>query len=113
MHEMSLAAEIVRLCAERAAAEGAVRVVSVGLALGRLGHVEPEALTFCLGSAARGTPLDGARFDLALKDGRAWCFDCGTEVALGARGAPCPACGGHALRLIAGEELNVTTMEIA
>lgn len=113
MHEMSLAAEIVRMCAERAATERAARVVSVGLALGRLGHVEPEALAFCLGSAARGTALDGARFDLVLCDGRAWCFDCGTEVAIGARDAPCPGCGGHALRLTAGEELRVTAMEIA
>lgn len=112
MHEMSLSLSLVDLVAARAAAEGARRVLSVGVEVGALGHVEPQALAFCLQSAARGTALEGARFDIAVPEGQAWCFTCATEVPVAHRAAPCPRCGGHELRLSKGEELRVTTMEI-
>lgn len=112
MHEMSLSLSLVDLVSRHAAAEGARRVVSVGVEVGALGHVEPQALAFCLQSAARGTVAEGARFDIAVPPGRAWCFGCNGEVPLAARGAPCPACGGFDLRIARGEELKVTSMEI-
>lgn len=112
MHEMSLSLSLVDLVSGRAAAEGARRVLSVGVEVGALGHVEPQALAFCLESAARGTALDGARFEISTPQGKAWCFTCATEVPLAHRAAPCPGCGGHELRLSQGEELRVTTMEI-
>lgn len=112
MHEMSLAAEIVRICADRAAAEGAVRVTEVGIAVGALGHVEPEALAFCLESAARGTCLDGAAFAIDRRPGSAFCPACGAVVEIRARGGDCPACGGPTLRATGSDELNVTHMEI-
>jgi len=113
MHEMSLALALVGLVEDRARREGAARVLTVGVAVGRLGHVEPEALAFCLDGAARGTLVEGARFAIEERPGRAWCFDCAAEVGLERRGAPCPGCGGQALRVAGGEELRVTTMEIA
>jgi hydrogenase nickel incorporation protein HypA/HybF len=110
---MSLSLSLVDMVAARAAAEGAQRVIRVGVEVGALGHVEPQALAFCLESAARGTLLEGTRFEIDTPDGRAWCFDCAAEVPVASRAEPCPRCGGHALRLSQGEELKVTEMEIA
>jgi len=112
MHEMALAQSIVTMVADRANAEGARAVRRIGIAVGALGHVEPEALAFCLDSAARGSPLQGAVFDIATPTGRAYCFDCMGEVTIDARGRPCPGCGGFALRIASGDELKVTHMEI-
>lgn len=112
MHEMSLAQAIVTMVAARARAEGAAAVRRIGLSVGALGHVEPEALTFCLASAVRGTLLEGAAFEVATPPGRAFCFDCAHEVTIAARGQPCPGCGGHALRVAGGDDLRVTHMEI-
>lgn len=112
MHEMSLAAEIVRMCAARAAAEGAVRVAQVGIAVGALGHVEPDALVFCLQSAARGTRLEGAAFAIDRRPGRAFCPACAAVVEIRARGDDCPACGGPTLPATGGDDLRVTHMEI-
>lgn len=112
MHEMALAQTIVAMVAERARAEGSVAVRRIGIAVGALGHVEPEALAFCLQSAVRGSALEGAIFDISTPPGRGDCFDCMAEVAIAARGRPCPGCGGYALRIAAGDELKVTHMEI-
>jgi hydrogenase nickel incorporation protein HypA/HybF len=82
MHEMALAQSIVTMVAERARAEGACVVRRVGLAVGALGHVEPEALAFCLDSAALGSAIEGVTFDIATPPGRAYCFDCMGEVTI-------------------------------
>jgi len=112
MHEMSLSVSLVDLVASRATAEGAHRVLRVGVEVGALGHVEPAALAFCLDSAARGTVLEGAEFDIMVPPGQAWCFACCRDVPVMARGEGCPDCGGHELRIARGEVLKVTTMEI-
>lgn len=112
MHEMSLCLSMVDLVAARVRAEGAARVLRIGVDVGALGHVEPQALAFCFESVARGTAAEGARLDIRTVPGRAFCFDCGDGVALAQRGDPCPRCGGGALRIEDGEQLRVTEMEI-
>ena len=113
MHEMSLCLSLVDLLAERLRAEGGTRVLRVQLAIGALGHVEPDALAFCFDSAARGGPAEGASLDIEIIPGRAWCFDCGQGVAIGSRQDACPECGGSALRIDDGDQLRVSSMEIA
>jgi len=112
MHEMSLSQSLVELVSERLRTEGGIRVLRVDIEIGVLGHVEPDALAFCLESAARQTALEGARFVIEQLPGRAYCFDCGAGVTIEERAQPCPQCGGYALRLEQGEELRVTQMEI-
>src|SRR3546814_2934641 len=63
------------LIAERVRAEGAHRVLRIGVDIGALGHVEPQALAFCFESAARGTAAAGARLEIRVVPGRAYCFD--------------------------------------
>jgi len=113
MHEMSICMAMVELVDRRAAELDAERVVGIEVAVGALGHVEPAALSFCFLSVARGSRAEGATLRIDVRPGRAFCFDCGGSVALATRLDPCPICGGHALRLDAGEELRVTAMEIA
>lgn len=112
MHETSLALSLVELVETRARAEGAVAVQRVGIAVGALGHVEPEALAFALESARSGPLLRDTRFDIRIVPGRAFCFDCTELVEITERGADCPRCGGARLSPAVGEELKVTEMEI-
>ena len=113
MHEMSLSLSLVDLVCERVRTEGGTRVLRVGIEIGALGHVEPEAMAFCLESAARDTVLAGTRFEITVVPGRAWCFDCSEHYDILERGASCPGCQGGALQLQRGEELRVVDMEIA
>src|SRR3546814_6047567 len=73
---------------------------------GALGHVEPQALAFCFESAARGTAAAGARLEIRVVPGRAYCFDCGEGMLIRQRGDPCPRCGGGTLRIEDGETLR-------
>jgi len=112
MHELALAQAVVEIVETEARKSGGGRVRVVRLTVGALSHADPGALAFCFDAVARGTLAEGARLDIAHVPGQARCHDCGGAVSIGAWGAPCPSCGGHALTVIGGEELKVSEIEV-
>ncbi|MBE9610004.1 hydrogenase maturation nickel metallochaperone HypA [Chitinilyticum piscinae] len=112
MHELSLAEHVIRIVEDAAHQAGAQRVTRVRLAVGALAHVEPETLQFCCTLAARQTALAETEFVVEQTPGQAYCADCRQDVALERIGFPCPQCGGFALRVTAGEEMQVLDIAI-
>jgi len=108
MHELGISRNIVAIAAEAAAGR---RVRRVTLEIGRLSGVVPEALRFSFDVAAHGTPLEGAALEIREIEGRARCRACSSEFALPSLLTAC-ACGSRRLEHLAGEELNVKTLEL-
>ena len=116
MHEMGIALEVARLAREAAAAEGAPRVVSLRLRVGRWAGVEPESLRFALetlaSTAEPGDALLGCRLDLERVEPEFACPACGERYCAEGYLEPCPACGGLGADLVAGDELSLTEIEV-
>ncbi|MEO1089527.1 MAG: hydrogenase maturation nickel metallochaperone HypA [Pseudomonadota bacterium] len=112
MHEMALGRGLVQLLEEQAQAQGFARVRKVTLALGDLGHVDPESLAFCFDVVTKGTVAEGAVLDIRRPAGQAHCWDCGIAVTIQSRADACPSCGGHRLSVIAGDEMTVRELEV-
>ncbi len=112
MHELSLCAGIVDVLREQASAHDYARVKTVRLEVGELAGVEVEALRFGFDVAARGTLADGATLEIVPVPGTAWCLPCAREVVTHRRFDPCPRCGTHQLRLLAGDELRIKELEV-
>jgi hydrogenase nickel incorporation protein HypA/HybF len=108
MHELSIAVNIVAIVAE--AAKGR-RVRRVTLEIGKLSGVVPDAIMFCFDVVTQGTAVEGAALDVRETAARARCLDCGAEFAVPDFLTSC-ACGSHRLMYLAGEELNVKSMEV-
>ena len=109
MHELGICRNIVAIVGDAACGR---RVRRVTLEVGKLAGVMSEALVFCFPVVAEGTSLAGAALDICEIAGRARCMDCGSEFEIATLlPAPC-ACGSRRLRRIAGEELNIKSMEI-
>lgn len=108
MHELGISRNVVAIVAE--AANGR-RVRRVTLEIGKLSGVMTDALRFCFEAAAHGTVLDGAVLDIHEVEGRARCLVCNAEFDTRSFLQAC-ACGSRQLAHIAGEELNVKTMEL-
>jgi hydrogenase nickel incorporation protein HypA/HybF len=70
VHELSLAAEILRLVQDAAARERFQRVAMLRLEAGALAGVEVGALRFALDAVAPGTCLEGASIDIEEPPGR-------------------------------------------
>lgn len=113
MHEMSLAGGILQLVEESARREAFSRVRQLRLCAPALAGVEVSALRFALEALAPGTLLEGAEVDIDEPPGQAWCLDCSLGVEIGARGEPCPHCGGWQLQVTGGFELRVVELIVA
>jgi hydrogenase nickel incorporation protein HypA/HybF len=109
MHELAITRNIVHLVTE--AAHGR-RVNRVTLEIGRLAGVLPDAIAFCFPEVARGTLCEAARLDIQAVAGRARCEVCREEFPLDDLLAICP-CGSYRFRPIAGQELNLKSIELA
>jgi hydrogenase nickel incorporation protein HypA/HybF len=112
MHEMSLTEGLIELIEGERARQGFSSVRVVRLAIGALGHVEPEAMRFCFDAVARGTVAEGARLEIRTVPGEAWCLDCGKPVRVMERFGACPDCGQDRLQVASGDELRLEELEV-
>jgi len=112
MHEMALAASMRDIVEDVARRNGAEKVRTVRVELGALACVEPEALRFCFDSSMLGSLAEGARLEITVAPGEAWCMPCGGTVALARLGDACPACGSYQLQVTRGDDMRVTEIEV-
>ncbi|MBI5001142.1 MAG: hydrogenase maturation nickel metallochaperone HypA [Euryarchaeota archaeon] len=119
MHELSIAADIVR-CAE-AALEGrrGARVLEVKVNVGQLSFVGRRQLLFAFDTIKDGTRLRGAKLRITHSKARVSCRGCGYEGAIkieksGGYVIPliaCPKCEGP-VEIISGNGYNIASMTI-
>jgi hydrogenase nickel incorporation protein HypA/HybF len=88
------------------------RVRMIRLKLGALATAEPDSLRFCFAIIAGGSIAEGARLEIDTVRGAGWCEDCRASVGLTERYGPCPTCGGARLHMTAGDELQLTEIEV-
>lgn len=112
MHEVSLMAELLRLAQEALAGRNVATVTVVRLQLGELAGADAGALQFAFDVMRRGTSLAAATLQIEPVAAVVQCDECG------AVGAPaelptlcCPACGSYRVRLVAGQELQLSQLE--
>jgi hydrogenase nickel incorporation protein HypA/HybF len=112
MHEMALATSVLQIVEDTARRHGAQHVSAVRLEIGRLSHVESEALRFSFDVVTRDSLADGARLEIVATDGMAWCMRCSDSVALERLGDPCPCCGSYQLQVTGGDDMRIKDIEI-
>jgi len=112
MHEMGLAAEILRIAEAEAESAGGGAVTVLRLRIGAWAGVEAESLRFALEVLGDGTRLAGCRVEIERV---APLFRCGAcHETYGGDGyfAPCSRCGAGGGELVAGDELTVAELEV-
>lgn len=113
MHELSIAAALADLVEEAAARHGAERVRRVGVAVGALTDLDPDALGFGWEVIAAERPLlAGSVLEIRRVPVTVVCSACGQEGPARPPGVTCGACGSHDTRLMTGEELDVAEVEL-
>lgn len=111
MHEMTLAESVLQIVEDAVQREGLRRVRAVRLEIGQLSSIEPEAMRLCFDVVARDSVAEGARLEIVVTAGAAWCIECSEQVALPELGAACPRCGGYQLRVTEGAEMRVKELD--
>ena len=110
MHELSLCRAIGGIVERHADGR---RVTVVHLDVGALRQVVPDSLTFCWGLANAGTPWEESELEVRLVPARLDCLDCGTTTELDEPFLVCGRCGSAAVTIASGDELLVTSLDLA
>lgn len=108
MHELSVTQSVVDAVTARTGGE---RVSKVYLQIGKLSGIVPDSVRFCFELIAADTPLAEASLEIDEPMGRAHCERCGDDFDLDVLIPLCP-CGSADVRITAGEELLIRSVEV-
>ena len=113
MHELTVAASILKTALGVAEDNDAATVVEVRLRVGVLSCLNPETLRFGFDALAKGTVAEGCVLDVASVAADGVCRSCGWEGAVTDPFAPaCPECEELALSLSGGQDLCLETVTV-
>jgi len=113
MHELSIAASIVDVVTETAAAYPGARVQEVRLRVGALASVVEDSLQFCWGITTEGTPLEGSKLVVKILPVVMHCEACGKDGELESlQSFRCPHCDKPCSDLRQGREMEIESIEI-
>lgn len=111
MHEIAIATAIVEQIEEHPSVPyGMVRTVRVKI--GALSAVVPSALQFAWELATEGTAAQGAELIVEHVPLTIDCATCGEQVVDGFPIPVCPRCGVSSRSIVAGRELEITSLEV-
>jgi hydrogenase nickel incorporation protein HypA/HybF len=112
MHETDLAIEIVTLVREQMLLHNAREVKHVGLKIGELSCVAPEALMFAFTEAIKNTELEQSTLTIESVAATARCSEHGVVRLEVNKGLVCPICQNLIPDVVTGEELELDSLEL-
>ena len=111
MHELSLAASILDTIRAESASGGS-RPVKVGLKIGAISGVDPEALRFGFESLVKGSDLDGLGLEIEAVAHRRHCPACDAPFEASEFDVSCPQCGEPRTRLLEGDQMEISWLDM-
>ncbi len=112
MHEMGIAQSLLRAAEAEAQRHSGAKLVGIGLRLGELSGVNPEALRFSFEAIIEDTQHRNVTLQIEHSPRRHRCPNCGTTFTVANYVADCPSCGNVETIFEAGDELDVTYIEL-
>ena len=112
MHELSMAAALIKQVGDIARREGATRVARIEVTIGALSGVDAEAFAFVFPIAAEGSAAEGAVLDIEDVPLVVECRSCGVSTKPEYPFVVCAACASGDVNIISGEEFRIKAMEV-
>lgn len=113
MHELSIIQSVVEVALESASQQSPCVIRRVHLRVGALSGVVKDSLLFCYDIATEGTPLVGSQLIITEVPVTIYCQTCiRNHVLPGVGSFRCPECGGIAVEVVGGRELEVESLEV-
>src|ERR1700758_5013904 len=93
MHEMGIANSILEAVARELRCRPAARPTKVGVRVGELAGIDPEAIRFAFDALTLATSFEGMQLAIEFCPARSRCRECSREFELRNFEPLCPACG--------------------
>lgn len=112
MHEMSIAQNIIEIVEEITKEHQLKNVKKVIVKIGKLVAVVPESLHFCYETLTTGTNMEKSELVINIIPIVGKCSDCNKQFEVESYFFSCPFCKGSNVKLIQGQELNISELEV-
>jgi hydrogenase nickel incorporation protein HypA/HybF len=112
VHELSIAASILQRVGVEAERYPGARLSRVGVRIGELSGVDPDALAFGFEMLVKDTPWEPLHLDIEFCQRRQRCRTCGHEFTAVKFDTACPKCGETLTSCIGGDELDIAFIEV-
>lgn len=112
MHEMGIASSVLDAVREETLRFPGGHIYKVGVRIGELAGVDPDALSFCFEALVRGTELEPLALETEYCPRRYQCRICGHTYAAARDDLECPECGRMDSKFLGGDELEIAFLEV-
>ena len=112
MHELGIASAILDAVRKEMASRPGSHANKVGVRVGALSGVVPDALSFGFEALVRGTDLEPLALDIESMPRRQRCPDCDVVFVVKDESAACPRCARGDTVMVGGDELDVMYLEV-
>ncbi len=112
MHELSIASSVLDAVHAEARRHPDARVLKVGLRVGELAGVDPEALRFCFESLVKDTEFEPLTLAIEFIPRCHRCPQCGRVFPVANFDYACPGCAATQTECIGGTELELAYVEV-
>jgi hydrogenase nickel incorporation protein HypA/HybF len=113
MHEVSLMEATLEIALAQARQHRAQRIHALKLRVGEQSGVVPEALRFAFDIVVAGTLAEGASLEIESVPVRCYCPRCSQDFGPPSWIYACPQCGELSTQVLAGKELELTSLELS
>ena len=112
MHELAVTENILSIALKHAELAGASKVTDIHITMGQLSSVVDDSVQFYWEMISENTICFGAKLHFKRIPAEFFCTDCKTQFNLNQELAPCPNCGSIRVRIVAGEEFFLESIEV-
>ncbi len=112
MHELAITEGIMEAAVPEAERHGAKKILEIRLKIGELSGVLPECIQEYFNIVSQGTIAEGARLSVEKIPITVRCAACGYEGGIEKRKVFCPECESTDIKIIAGREYFVDSLEV-
>jgi len=112
MHEMGIANSVLESVRIEARRFPGRHIYKVGVRIGELSGVDPDAMRFCFEALVRDTDLEPLALEVDYRPRRHECRSCGRSFAPRSGDWMCPHCGAAESQFIEGDELELAYLEV-
>ena len=113
MHELSIAEAIISAVVRERDDRNLTQISTVGVRVGALSGVLPDALRFSFETAVEGTSLAAASLSIDCVPARGQCRDCTQRFEVDECCFRCPSCGSDQIEVLSGWELDIAYLEVS
>ncbi len=112
MHEFAIASSVLDAVRTEAQLRPGMRVSKIGVRIGELAGLDPDALSFCFEALTKETDLETVVLEIERKPRRQRCSRCANEFVVVNYETSCPECGEVLTVFLGGDELELAYLEL-